>query len=310
MNKLLNKTKLFGYDDFFYQFDKMYKSKKLPKKILISGSKGIGKYTFCLHFINYILSKREVENYDHKNFELNIKNKSWLLMQNLTHPNFNLVQLNLNKKSIEIDQIRDLIIYSQKKSFNDSIRFVLIDNLENLTNNASNSLLKLLEEPPDNLFFFLIHDNAKKVLDTIKSRCITFKKNLTHKEVIDTVNHIIENDVKNLINPCFLNKYNTVADLIFLIELSKNYDIDIKNLNTKELLNNMIGKKIYKNNNDLIALICKLIQSFYFQEFYNTKNKKFYDAWKYFMRKINNAIIFNLDIETLFFEFKNKNING
>ena len=55
MNKLLNNNKLFGYKDFFH-FDEMIKTKKLPK-ILLSGAKGIGKYTFSLHFINYILSK-------------------------------------------------------------------------------------------------------------------------------------------------------------------------------------------------------------------------------------------------------------
>ena len=92
--------------------------------------------------------------YDRQNFELNVKNKSWILMQNYTHPNFILLQLNQNKKNIEIDQIRNLINFSQKKSFNDTIRFVLIDNLENLTINASNALLKLLEEPPNNLYFF------------------------------------------------------------------------------------------------------------------------------------------------------------
>ena len=139
----------------------MIKTKKLPKKILLSGAKGIGKYTFSLHFINYILSKNESEMYDRQNFELNVKNKSWILMQNYT-PNFILLQLNQNKKNIEIDQIRNLINFSQKKSFNDTIRFVLIDNLENLTINASNALLKLLEEPPNNLYFFLIHDSSKK----------------------------------------------------------------------------------------------------------------------------------------------------
>ena len=32
MNKLLNNNKLFGYKDFFFHFDEMIKTKKLPKK--------------------------------------------------------------------------------------------------------------------------------------------------------------------------------------------------------------------------------------------------------------------------------------
>ena len=128
--------------------------------------------------------------------------------------------------------------------------------------------------------------------------------------VIDTINYITSTDVKNLINPCYLNKYITVADLFALINLSKNFDIDIKNFSIKELLDVMIKEQVYKNNNDLIILMCKLIQTFYYQKFYKTKNIKFYNAWRYFMKKINNVIIFNLDIETLFFEFRNKNANG
>ena len=49
-------NKLIGYDDLFIKFEKFYLNKRLPKVILLSGDKGIGKSTLAYHFINYILS--------------------------------------------------------------------------------------------------------------------------------------------------------------------------------------------------------------------------------------------------------------
>ena len=50
---------LFGYDEYFNSFIKLYEKKKLPNSILLSGLKGLGKSTFCYHLINYLLSINE-----------------------------------------------------------------------------------------------------------------------------------------------------------------------------------------------------------------------------------------------------------
>ena len=81
------------------------------------------------------------------------------------------------KKNIDINQIRDLIVKLNKSSFNNKPRFVLIDNIEYLNINSINALLKILEEPNDNIIFILINNN-KKVLPTLLSRCINFKISL------------------------------------------------------------------------------------------------------------------------------------
>jgi len=46
-----------------------------------------------------------------------------------------------------------------------------------------------------------------------------------------------------------------------------------------------------------------------FETFYLSKDNKIYDLYKYFILKMNNTIKYNLDIESLFFEFKNTLIN-
>ena len=309
MTNILSSYKLYGYDNLFLEFDNLLNNNLLPNKILLSGANGIGKYTFAVHFINYVLSKNEDDSYSFKSKQININNKSFKLMNNSTHPNFNLINLKINKKNIEIEQIRNIINYSQKSSFNQNKRFILIDNIELLTKNASNSLLKLLEEPPENLYFILIHDNSYRILETIKSRSINFKINFTNKSIIQITKKIIGDEDFSTINNTYLKMYNSIGDLVFLNNFAKKYEINIESYTIKELLNYIISKKLYKKDPELNIFIYKLIHFLLFETFYLSKDNKIYDLYKYFILKMNNTIKYNLDIESLFFEFKNTLIN-
>ena len=309
MTSILSTYKLYGYDNLFLEFDNLLNNNLLPNKILLSGANGIGKYTFAVHFINYVLSKNEDDSYSFKSKQININNKSFKLMNNSTHPNFSLMNLKINKKNIDIEQIRNIINYSQKSSFNQNKRFILIDNIELLTKSASNSLLKLLEEPPENLYFILIHDNSYRILETIKSRSINFKINFTNKSIIQITKKIIGEEDFSTINHTYLKMYNSIGDLVFLNNFAKKYEINIKSYTIKELLNYIISKKLYKKDSELNIFIYRLIQFLLFETFYLSRNNKIYDLYKYFILKMNNTIKYNLDIESLFFEFKNTLIN-
>ena len=146
---------LFGYENYFNSFIKLYKKNKLPNVILLSGPKGIGKATFTYHFINYLLSQNEESKYLINDFKINHKNISYKLMLNETHPNFFLLQNNLLGEDIKIDQVRSLLKYLGKSVFSKNIKIVMIDNAEYLNLNSSNALLKVLEEPGDSTFFLL-----------------------------------------------------------------------------------------------------------------------------------------------------------
>ena len=54
-----NQTNLFGLNAYLDELKSLYENNKLPKKIIFSGPKGLGKFTLSLHLINYILSKDE-----------------------------------------------------------------------------------------------------------------------------------------------------------------------------------------------------------------------------------------------------------
>ena len=109
---------LFEHKEIFNQLYKLYKNDILPNKILLSGEKGIGKSTLAYHLINSVLSENEEHPYDYKNNKINSDNKSYKLIQNKSNPNFYLIDVLEDKKNIDVNQIRELIINLNKSSFN------------------------------------------------------------------------------------------------------------------------------------------------------------------------------------------------
>jgi len=301
--------KLIGYNDLFNHFVKLIDEKKLPSKIIISGNKGIGKSTFAYHFVNYIFSKNEKYSYDINKYQIQSENKSFKLIKNLTHPNFHLIDLLDGKKIIEISQIRKAISYSQKSSFDNNYKIVLIDNMQFLNLYSANALLKIMEEPNEKLLFILIHDNSKHIIKTVESRCIIFKKKFTFDENLSIANDLAKVNLKEIFNESIINHYLTIGDLLYLYNFSINNKFDIKKISLKDLLLYLINFKIYKNNFDLTNLTFKLIESYFHYSFLNNKSLNVYKHYEYFIKKIDYTNKFNLDIESLFLEFKNKVTN-
>jgi len=307
METLLQKS-LFGHYEIFDTLKNLYLNKKFPNKIILSGEKGIGKCTLAYHVINYILSLNEDHNYDTKDYKINSENKSFKLIKNKSNPNFNLIDVEDGKKNIDINQIRDLISNLNKSSFNESPRFVLIDNINLLNLNSVNALLKVIEEPNDNINFILINSN-KRVLATLKSRCINFKISLSQNQVIEIANKIIDQDIYDLINKELINYYTTPGQLLRVLKISEEFEIDVKNLSLENFLSLIIKNKLYKKDKKLIELTYSFIE-IYFRNKVNIKNIEILSFYTFFLKKIINTKIYNLDEESIFMEFEDRILNG
>ena len=260
--KPINQTKLFGLHRYLNKLINLYQKNKLPNKLLLSGQKGLGKSTMAYHFINFVLSQGEEFTYSNDNFEINLNNHSFKTVMNKTNLNFSLVDINHKNKSVDINQIRDLISILNKSSLNQKPRFILIDNIEFLNANSINALLKIIEEPSDNAYFILINNN-RKVLDTLLSRCINFKIFLTNQESIKIANILLDNNLKELINEDLKNHYSTPGNVYNLVKFGIEYKYDLKNQNLKEFLIKLINNSDYKKDTSLNYLIFDLIE-FYF----------------------------------------------
>ena len=256
----IKQKKLFGLESQIKEITNLFKDSKLPSKILLSGPKGSGKATFAYHIINYIFSQYEENKYNLNNCLISENNRSFKLINNYSHPNFHLIDLIVEKKNIEISQIRKMINYTNKSSFNTLPKIILIDNLENLNLNSSNALLKVLEEPNENVFFILILDSNKKTLETVKSRCLNFRINLNFEKNITIVNKLINNDILDLLNPDLVNYYNTPGEFINLYNFSIVNNVDLKKNDLKSFLKILIKENFYKKDNFIKNYIFNFIE--------------------------------------------------
>lgn len=303
-----NQLSLYGHHVELLNFIELYKSQKLPNKILLSGEKGIGKSTLAYHIINHILSIDEDNSYDLKNYKINPDNKSFKLILNRSNPNFISIDIDDDKKSIDINQIRSLILTLNKSSFNKKPRLVLIDNIELLNINSVNALLKVLEEPNDNIFFILINSN-KKILPTLKSRCLNYNITLTSSQSLDITNKILDQNCMNLIHEQLINHYSTPGLLLGLLNFATKNNLDLKQINLKELIKKIIMEKKYKKDQFIKSQLYSLIE-IYFRNNVSVKNIKLLKIQNYFLKKINNTKIFNLDDESILMEFEDRVLNA
>ena len=300
-----NQKKLYGLNNELIELINLYKNDKLPNKILLSGQKGVGKSTLAYHLINFILSQNEEFSYDLSNFSINPENKTFKLIQNKSNPNFILIDVVKDKQNIDISQIRNLKKDLEKTSFNNKPKFVLIDNIEFLNVNSINSLLKILEEPPLNTYFLLIN-SEKKILPTLRSRCLNFRVFLSNQKSINIINQILDSDINDVINIDLLNYYNTPGKIYNLVNLANENNIDLRKVNLDKFLSLLIDETNYKKINSLKLLIYEFIEIYLIKKI-NPKNYLFVNN---FFKKIKDTRKFNLDDETLFIEFKTKVLNG
>ena len=303
-------TKLYELNDNLIELINLYEKRKLSNKILITGNKGIGKSTLVYHFINYIFSKDEEHSYDLKNNSIQSENRSFKLFQNNSHPNIYNIRIIDDKKNIEINQIREMINYANKSSFNDKPRFVIINNVEELNTNSLNALLKIVEEPNENLFFILIHNNNKSIQNTLKSRCIMFKIKLSFEQSISISSKILNINIYDILNEEFINYYSTPGEFINLINFSNKYKIDLKKKTLKELLLIIINENYYNKDKFIKNYISNLIQYYFLKMPYSNKSKEIDLLYNKFIQMNFNCNKYNLNYENLFIEFKTKVLNG
>ena len=89
----------------------------------------------------------------------------------MAHPDLSLLQPEAGHKDILIDQVRELQHTLALSPYTARRRIALLPDYQRATNQASNALLKTLEEPPDKVVLLLTADGVESLLPTIVSRC-------------------------------------------------------------------------------------------------------------------------------------------
>ena len=163
----MNFNDVIGHEKSIGFLKNLLKKTSIPHALLFSGPDGIGKKLCAEIFAKSILCTSNTEK------PCNIC-QSCLSYDNNTHPDFKFIATEdgTDVTTIKIDQIRELKNFISLMHVFNNGRICIIDNAQKMTVQASNSILKLLEEPPVNNYFILIAPSDEQLLSTITSRCL------------------------------------------------------------------------------------------------------------------------------------------
>jgi DNA polymerase III delta prime subunit len=131
-------------------FERLVKNGMLAHAYLFSGPEGIGKKEFALELFRLVNGREAAGDPDLK----------------LIAP-----RIEEDETKIYIEDIRDLKTFLSFKAYTGPYKFVVINDADRLTPEASNSILKVLEEPTPNSVLILISSKPRALLPTVLSRC-------------------------------------------------------------------------------------------------------------------------------------------
>lgn len=145
---------------------------KMPHALLVFSRKNIGKNAFALHLAQALLCEKPSESRD----PCGLCPSCHLFSQN-GHPDFYHLRPDIPEggshrlQQIKIDAVRAVIEDIQLSAVRGGRRVVLVSPAEGMNPQSANSLLKILEEPPENVVFLLVSHERDRLLPTVKSRC-------------------------------------------------------------------------------------------------------------------------------------------
>ena len=199
----------------------------------------------------------------------------------------------------KVEDARNILEKIQFVPVNGRFKIYIIDEVHMLTTEAFNTLLKTLEEPPENVIFILATTEPHKVLDTIISRCQRFDfRRITTEDIVARLKYISEQENINISEDALYtiarSSQGGMRDSLALLDQISVVDVD-KEISSQDV-NEMLGRlsfdvlyslsnavlnaesqealvlldKIYNKGNEPFQIVSNLIQ--YFRNMLIVKN--------------------------------------
>ena len=211
------------------------------RSIIIEGKKGLGKKDLITYLSGKLLLNSEK------------------IYKNI-HPDFLIIDAGDEK--ILVDDISVLDDWIYKPPFESINKIVFINNSHNMTEVVQNKILKILEEPPSYLIFFLSVENSNILLPTVISRSLVLSLNkLPNQIVADALDIQVNDKDRKLIIDSMDGSLRNIDkfDNIIIPMLCKVGDMLLKkNLSDLDKVSNIIDEIIDKTS---ISFLCEELSS-------------------------------------------------
>src|SRR3990167_7351888 len=153
---------VFGHKEIKESLKSLFKERTFPHAFLFSGPSGTGKTTFARIMASMLNAGSDI-------IEINIANTNG------------------------VDFIRELNEVARRSPLLGNNKVFILDEVQQLTKEGQNCLLKLLEDSPKYSYFILCTTDPQKLLPTLKNRCLSYTlKSLSNKEIGNPLSTVIK----------------------------------------------------------------------------------------------------------------------
>ena len=253
-------------------FEKEVKQNKISASYLFYGDKRVDLLFYALEFSKMVMTKDVEDEEEKKNIEKRIENFQYSDIE----------VINRKNENIKIDEVRELIYDAIESAYSSPKKIFILCGIENLRKESSNALLKILEEPPKDVYFILLA-RSLNIISTIKSRTIKFHLEGASNEELGVSKEIYyffdgnENNIKRYKeNGIPLEEYedgiNSYEDALSNIKAMKEYAKNEME-NNENSSSDASFLEIIINYNRSIEYIVKKIRFFNIEEVYMLVNE-------------------------------------
>lgn len=167
-----------GREDVAKLFKNSITKDRLAQAYILSGPGGIGKKTV----LKYVLSLMLCDSNSSCGECLSCKS-----LEAGAHPDIVEVRRDPDRATIGVNKIRDIKPEVYTRPTMAKYKAVIIYEAHLTTVEAQNAMLKMIEEPPERVVFFLLCDTTAPILPTINSRSLTVNLNPLSNEVLKEI---------------------------------------------------------------------------------------------------------------------------
>jgi len=208
---------------------------RLVQNLLFWGEESVGKMTTAEEFSKTLLCSGR------NGWKRCEKCNSCEMIKKGYHPDLMIIEP--EEESVKIEQIRQGLSFLFYHPQISSLKILIINQADKMTEDCQNALLKTLEEPRENNLIILVTSAPKRLLTTIRSRVLPLRfRRIANKEIIDFLQKqysLSQNEAEEIAE----RADGKIGKVIKLLDKDYKKELDQKRKDLKEILNQDFAKQ-------------------------------------------------------------------